>query len=75
MSPQKHQSSTSLSTGTNYSLPLGENKATNGKMLHGSAIAVPLDQIELPPYQPRQHFDEEAMQQLTTSVKQHGILQ
>jgi len=44
-------------------------------MLHGSAIAVPLDQIELPPYQPRQHFDEEGMQQLTASVKQHGILQ
>ncbi|MBC6477285.1 MAG: ParB/RepB/Spo0J family partition protein [Hormoscilla sp. GM7CHS1pb] len=75
MSPQKHQSSNSSSTGTNYSLPLGENKGTNGKMLHGSAIAVPLDQIELPPYQPRQHFDEEGMQQLTASVKQHGILQ
>ena len=74
MSPQKHHNYNSLSTGTSYSLPLGENTATNG-MLHGSAIAVRLDQIELPPYQPRQHFDEEAMQQLTGSVKQHGILQ
>ncbi|MGK7902711.1 MAG: ParB/RepB/Spo0J family partition protein [Hormoscilla sp.] len=75
MSPQKHQSSNSSSTDTNWSLPLGENNGNDGKMLHGSAIAVPLDQIELPPYQPRQHFDEESMEQLTASVKQHGILQ
>lgn len=75
MSPQKHQSSNSSSTGTDYSLPLGAPKATDGEMLHGSAIAVPLDQIKIPPYQPRQYFDEEAMDQLTTSVKQHGILQ
>ncbi|MBO1346581.1 MAG: ParB/RepB/Spo0J family partition protein [Hormoscilla sp. GUM202] len=36
---------------------------------------IPLDQIKLPLFQPRQYFDEAAMQHLTANVKQHGILQ
>ncbi|MHC5598921.1 MAG: ParB/RepB/Spo0J family partition protein [Nostoc sp.] len=34
-----------------------------------------LDQIVLPPNQPRRYFDPEALKQLTESIKQHGILQ
>lgn len=34
-----------------------------------------LSDIKPDPNQPRGHFDEEALAQLTTSVKQHGILQ
>ncbi|MHC5748390.1 MAG: ParB/RepB/Spo0J family partition protein [Nostoc sp.] len=34
-----------------------------------------LDQIVLPPNQPRRYFDSEALKQLTESIKQHGILQ
>jgi ParB family chromosome partitioning protein len=37
--------------------------------------SIPLDQIELPPTQPRRYFDSEALKQLTESIKQHGILQ
>lgn len=36
---------------------------------------IPLDQIILPPNQPRRYFDPEALKQLTESIKQHGILQ
>jgi len=76
MSPQKnHQLTSYSSTQSNSSEPRGENQAKDGEMLKVEAIAVQLDQIKLPSYQPRQHFDEEAMEQLTTSVKQHGILQ
>jgi ParB family chromosome partitioning protein len=36
---------------------------------------MPLEQIILPPTQPRRYFDSEALKQLTESIKQHGILQ
>jgi ParB family transcriptional regulator, chromosome partitioning protein len=37
--------------------------------------SIPLEQIQLPPNQPRRYFDSEALKQLTESIKQHGILQ
>lgn len=40
-----------------------------------SPQSMPLDQIILPPSQPRRYFDPEALKQLTESIKQHGILQ
>ena len=36
---------------------------------------LPLDQITLPPTQPRRYFDPQAMQSLVESVKNEGILQ
>ncbi|NJL61331.1 MAG: ParB/RepB/Spo0J family partition protein [Methylacidiphilales bacterium] len=40
-----------------------------------SSQTIPLDQIHLPPTQPRRYFDSDALKQLTESIKQHGILQ
>ncbi|MBN3947223.1 MAG: ParB/RepB/Spo0J family partition protein [Nostoc sp. NMS7] len=40
-----------------------------------SQVSMPLEQIFLPPNQPRRYFDSEALKQLTESIKQHGILQ
>lgn len=40
-----------------------------------SQASIPLEQIQLPPTQPRRYFDSEALKQLTESIKQHGILQ
>lgn len=40
-----------------------------------SQVSMPIDQISLPPNQPRRYFDSEALKQLTESIKQHGILQ
>ena len=48
---------------------------TTGVSNAGSAQSMPLDQIILPPNQPRRYFDTEALKQLTESIKQHGILQ
>ncbi|MBE9209217.1 ParB/RepB/Spo0J family partition protein [Nostoc sp. LEGE 06077] len=48
---------------------------TTGGLNAGSPQAMPLDQIVLPPNQPRRYFDAEALKQLTESIKQHGILQ
>lgn len=36
---------------------------------------IPVDQIERGQYQPRQRFDEEALQELAASIKEHGLMQ
>ncbi|MBD2255771.1 ParB/RepB/Spo0J family partition protein [Nostoc parmelioides] len=48
---------------------------TTGVINADSDQTIPLDQISLPPNQPRRYFDPEALKQLTESIKQHGILQ
>ncbi len=41
-----------------------------------SGIAeIPIIEIEVNPYQPRTHFDQEALQELADSIKVHGIIQ
>lgn len=41
-----------------------------------SGIAeIPIDEIEVNPFQPRTHFDQEALQELSESIKVHGIIQ
>jgi ParB family chromosome partitioning protein len=37
--------------------------------------AIPLKNIEADPEQPRRHFDEEAIDELAQSVKEHGVIQ
>ncbi len=36
---------------------------------------LPLDRIEVNPFQPRVNFDEDALQELSESIKVHGIIQ
>ena len=36
---------------------------------------ISIQEIEVNPFQPRQHFDKEAMSELTDSIKVHGIIQ
>ncbi len=38
-------------------------------------IEVPLDELRANPYQPRKVFDEEALQELASSIKEHGVFQ
>lgn len=38
-------------------------------------IKVPLNELRSNPYQPRQNFDEEALNELADSIKQHGVFQ
>src|ERR671932_1196205 len=45
------------------------------QMVHPSALLVPVDQLVPDPGQPRRHFNEEALEELTESIKQQGILQ
>jgi ParB family transcriptional regulator, chromosome partitioning protein len=48
---------------------------TTGANKSDSSVSIPVNQISLPPTQPRRYFDSEALRQLTESIKQHGILQ
>ena len=38
-------------------------------------VMIPLDEIRSNPYQPRLHFDEEALNELADSIKDHGVLE
>jgi ParB family chromosome partitioning protein len=41
----------------------------------GSISELPLDQIEVNPFQPRTDFDEDALQELAISIKELGVIQ
>ena len=41
----------------------------------GALAQIPLDRIAVNPYQPRKTFDEKAIDELTRSVREHGIVQ
>ncbi len=38
-------------------------------------IEIPLNEIRSNPYQPRTTFDEEALEELATSIKEHGVVE
>ena len=38
-------------------------------------IDLPIDELRPNPYQPRQVFDEEALQELSDSIREHGVFQ
>src|SRR5688500_3901273 len=54
-----------------------QSPATSGKsQAPASGISeIPVEQIEVNPFQPRTHFDQEALQELAESIKVHGIIQ
>ena len=41
----------------------------------GQSQELPIGAIELPDYQPRQYFDADKLQELSSSISQHGILE
>jgi ParB family chromosome partitioning protein len=43
--------------------------------LAGSITSIPVEHIEPNPFQPRHHFDENALAELAESIKQHGVIQ
>ncbi len=47
---------------------------TNG-IANGNINEISIDEIETNPFQPRTHFDKDALQELSESIKVHGIIQ
>lgn len=50
-------------------------KNINTEEVIGNIIDLPLDRISANPSQPRTHFNEEALKELSTSIKELGIIQ
>ena len=53
----------------------GKQQTGNEEVLVGSITRIPLSAIEVNPKQPRRHFDETALQELSESIKLHDIIQ
>jgi ParB family chromosome partitioning protein len=47
----------------------------NADQLVGNIIEIDLDHIEVNPYQPRTFFDEEALRELASSIRELGVIQ
>lgn len=47
----------------------------NAEQVIGSIIDLPLKNISNNPFQPRTHFNEEALKELSTSIKELGVIQ
>ena len=52
-----------------------DSSVNNEASILGSTSNIPLDQIEVNPFQPRHDFDEEALRELADSIKVHGVIQ
>lgn len=52
-----------------------EHSIENDTRMVGAIASIPVSQIETNPFQPRTHFDEEALLELSTSIREHGIIQ
>lgn len=47
----------------------------NADVIVGNIIEIELDKIDVNPFQPRTHFNEEALQELASSIKELGVIQ
>lgn len=75
MNPQRLHQSTSANIPPKLETHNDENSESYCSGLPEIKQFVPLDWIVPAQYQPRQYFDEDAMLQLTASVKEDGIIQ
>jgi ParB family chromosome partitioning protein len=51
---------------------IGDN---NAELIIGSIVDLPIGKISNNPFQPRTHFNEESIKELSTSIKQLGVIQ
>jgi len=51
------------------------SKDISGSFVAGAIASIPVDQIESNPFQPREDFNPEALNDLATSIKEQGIIQ
>lgn len=68
MNAKKNQPFRTLKKGSDLEVLFGDNDANNSN-------EIDIDLIQLPSQQPRRYFDSQKMEQLTQSVKNHGIIE
>ncbi len=59
------------------SLPSGVSSSgsTRSHVSPSGMTEIPMDEIEVNPFQPRSHFDQETLNELAESIRVHGIIQ
>ena len=50
-------------------------KDKNADKVVGSIVDIDIDSVEVNPYQPRTYFNEEALRELASSIKELGVIQ
>jgi ParB family transcriptional regulator, chromosome partitioning protein len=77
MNPKKQALGRGLSAllNNNDNEILSELKHNSGRAASGTIANIPVDSIVANPYQPRQDFDEMALEELADSIRQQGIIQ
>lgn len=68
MSSKNNQSFRTIKKGSGLDVLFGDGDTNNSP-------EIDISLIKLPPQQPRRYFDGEKMEQLTQSVKNHGIIE
>ena len=61
-----------------YNEPLDYNKVEEKIITETpkeEIVMIPIDELRSNPYQPRKVFDEESLQELASSIKEHGVFQ
>ena len=61
--------------GRGLSALFGDEKPTNQSQEKKRSNTVPISDLSRNPYQPRQHFNEEKLEELVNSIKKNGIIQ
>jgi ParB family chromosome partitioning protein len=56
-------------------LPTGSSAPAVATAPTSSIQEIPIEEIEVNPFQPRTHFDQDALHELSESIKVHGIIQ
>ena len=56
-------------------LPQGGSSMSPSHVSASGMTEIPLDEIEVNPFQPRSHFDQESLLELAESIHVHGIIQ
>jgi ParB family chromosome partitioning protein len=51
------------------------NNTLQGSQTVGSISSIPIEKIEANPFNPRTHFQDQALNELASSIKEHGIIQ
>lgn len=54
---------------------LSKSEFTGSTAMTGAVASILMEKIEINPFQPRDHFDEESLNELAASIKQQGIIQ
>jgi ParB family chromosome partitioning protein len=64
-----------LGKGLGALIPTTEAIETAGSEGEGRVVLIPISRIRPNPHQPRQHFSQDRLLELSESIKQHGLLQ